>query len=128
VFRGAARAAAGAAVVSRAANAGEAWEDTDHLIEQIRPYYTGPPIADRIGVTLPFRPAPALHLITEITGNDGWYRAPRRAEPRPTHHPRGSLRLQTAGSRTRDYAGFGASGDDPGAFVRRHTLSFSRPR
>jgi len=49
----------------------------DPLIEQIRPYYTGDPIADRIGVIVQFRPPPALHLITQITGDGGWCGAPR---------------------------------------------------
>lgn len=49
----------------------------DHLIAQIRPYYTGPPIADRIGVIVQFRPPPAMHRIIDITGDGGWCGAPR---------------------------------------------------
>ena len=43
----------------------------DELIEQIRPYYTGPPIVDRIGVVVEFRERPAMHRIIRITGS-GW--------------------------------------------------------
>ena len=44
----------------------------DDLIEKILPYYSGEPLVDRIGVSVEFRDPPAMHRITEISGNGGW--------------------------------------------------------
>ena len=51
----------------------------DHLIEQIRPYYVGPPALERIAVVVEFRERPAMHRITEIKGFDGWFSGEPRA-------------------------------------------------
>jgi hypothetical protein len=51
----------------------------DELVDEMRPYYSGPPIAERIGVVVEFRQPPAMHRILEITGNDGWCGAARPA-------------------------------------------------
>jgi hypothetical protein len=53
----------------------------DDLLEKIRPYYSGPPLVDRIGVIVEFREHPAMHRIVEICGGDGWC-GPARAERR----------------------------------------------
>ena len=44
----------------------------DELIEQIRPFYSGPPIVDRIGVVVEFRQPPAMHRIIHINSGSGW--------------------------------------------------------
>ena len=49
----------------------------DHLIDLIRPYYAGPPVVDRIGVVVEFRPPPAMHRIVKIKGGGGWCGMPR---------------------------------------------------
>ncbi|HYE18116.1 MAG TPA: hypothetical protein VEA69_06715 [Tepidisphaeraceae bacterium] len=49
----------------------------DHLIEEIRPFYVGPPLAERIKVEVEFRQPPAMHLIVRVSARDGWCGAPR---------------------------------------------------
>jgi hypothetical protein len=44
----------------------------DHLLAKIVPYYSGPPIVERICVTVEFRDPPAMHRIVDISGGDGW--------------------------------------------------------
>jgi hypothetical protein len=53
----------------------------DDRIDQLRQYYIGGPITDRIGVLVELRQPPATHQIVRIFGQDGFVgeaRTPRR--------------------------------------------------
>jgi hypothetical protein len=51
----------------------------DELMETMRPFYSGPPITDRIGVVVEFREPPGLHRILEVKGASAWCGLPRPA-------------------------------------------------